>query len=335
LRAALLVALYAGGAQAGLGLTEIPGEERRGPVTVFYSSASASAPVERGPFRLEVAVDGKPARGNGRLVVVSHGSGGSPWVYTDLAAALVEAGFIVALPEHRGDNHRDSGGPGPESWKQRPREVAAAIDAVGADERFRPLLALDKVGMFGMSAGGHTALSLAGGRWSPRRLLEHCEAHLDEDFHGCVGLSARLTGGAFDGVKKSIALWVMRSKLDDATWYEFRDARIAAIVAGVPFAADFEPGSLAAPGPALGLVTARQDRWLVPAFHSDPIAAACTRCERVADFPRGGHGALLSPLPPGISGLLAELLADPPGFDRGEVAQANARIVAFLQRHLR
>jgi hypothetical protein len=73
----------------------------------------------------------------------------------------------------------------------------------------------------------------------------------------------------------------------------------------------------------------------VPAFHSDPIAAACTRCERVADFPRGGHGALLSPLPPGISGLLAELLADPPGFDRGEVAQANARIVAFLQRHLR
>jgi len=56
---------------------------------------------------------------------------------------------------------------GPDSWKRRPAEVSRAIDAVGQDARFAPLLALDKVGMYGMSAGGHTALSLAGGRWSP------------------------------------------------------------------------------------------------------------------------------------------------------------------------
>jgi predicted dienelactone hydrolase len=33
-----------------------------------------------------------------------------------------------------------------------------------------------------MSAGGHTALSFAGGRWSPAQLRRHCEAHLAEDF---------------------------------------------------------------------------------------------------------------------------------------------------------
>ena len=45
-------------------------------------------------------------------------------------------------------------------------------------------ISLDKVGMYGMSAGGHTALSLAGGRWSPSLLKAHCEAHIAEDRAG-------------------------------------------------------------------------------------------------------------------------------------------------------
>jgi hypothetical protein len=44
------------------------------------------------------------------------------------------------------------------------------------------LLSLDRIGMYGMSAGGHTALMLAGRRWPPPVLLKHCEAHLSEDF---------------------------------------------------------------------------------------------------------------------------------------------------------
>lgn len=99
--------------------------------------------------------------GNGRLVVISHGSGGSAWVYVDLASTLVADGFIVALPEHSGDNYKDKSGVGPEIWR-RPAEVSRAIDAVARGARFAPLLRLDKVGMYGMSAGGHTALTLAG-----------------------------------------------------------------------------------------------------------------------------------------------------------------------------
>src|SRR2546423_646321 len=90
--------------------------------------------------------------------------------------------------------------------KRRPAEVSGAIDAVGQDARFAPLLALDKVGVFGMSAGGHTGLSLAGGRWSPALLKAHCEADIAEDFQSCVGVMARLNGGFLDGMKKAIAL---------------------------------------------------------------------------------------------------------------------------------
>jgi predicted dienelactone hydrolase len=70
--------------------------------------------------------------GNGRLIFISRGSGGSPWVHTDLARALVTRGFKVALPQHQGDNYLDDSAPGPESWIKRPIEVSRAIDAPGS-----------------------------------------------------------------------------------------------------------------------------------------------------------------------------------------------------------
>jgi predicted dienelactone hydrolase len=320
-------------AQAAVGVTEIVGNDG-GPVTVFYSSSAEAQPLKRGPFTLHLAPQGAPARGNGRLVVISPGSGGSPWVHSDLARALVESGFVVAVPEHRGDNYKDLSAVGPESWKRRPAEVSQAIDAVGQDPRFAPLLALDRVGMFGMSAGGHTALSLAGGRWSPALFKEHCEAHIAEDFYSCVGLATRLNGDFLDGLKKTIAVTVIHWRFEDTTWYTHAEPRIAAIVAGVPYAADFDMGSLAAPRVPVALVTARQDKWLIPRFHSDRVLKACAACERLGDFPNGSHGALLSPFPPGRTGLAAELMNDPPGFDRSVLPEMDRRIAAFFRKHL-
>jgi predicted dienelactone hydrolase len=332
--AALALALICFTARAAVGLTQIAGADGDGPITVFYPSSGQAQAVARGPFTLEVAPGGAPVRGNGRLIVVSHGSGAVPWVYSDLARTLVDQGFVVALPLHKGDNFGDPGRPGPPSWKRRPGEVSRAIDAVGRDSRLAPLLALDKVGMYGMSAGGHTALTLAGGRWSPARMKAHCEAHIAEDFYSCVGLAARLTGGIFDGMKKTIALWVIRWKLSDTGWYTHDEPRIAAVVAGVPYAADFDMASLAKPRVPLAIVTARQDRWLIPRFHAERVLEVCAPCVHLADIPDGGHGALLSPPPPGLPGLAGELLDDPPGFDRKGLAEVDRKIAAFFRGHL-
>jgi hypothetical protein len=54
-----------------------------------------------------------------------------------------------------------------------------------------------------------------------------------------------LNGGLFDGMKKSVAVGVLRQRFDDETLVEHHDPRIAAAVAGVPAAADFDPASLA------------------------------------------------------------------------------------------
>jgi predicted dienelactone hydrolase len=331
---AAALALFAATAQTATGLTELPGREGDGPVTVFYPSDAPAQPVVRGPFTLQLAPRAAPVKGNGRLIVLSHGSGGAPWSHSDLARALADAGFVVAMPEHKGDNYKDHDLVGPESWKRRPHEVSRAIDAVATDARFGPLLRLDKVGMEGMSAGGHTALALAGGRWSPSRLKAHCEAHIGDDFPTCVGLASSLTGGLLDGVRKTIALAIVRSRLDDNAWYSHSDKRIAAVVAGVPFAVDFDPASLTKPPVPLGFVTARGDKWLNPKFHSDPVVAGCASCEKIADFAKGGHGALLSPLPPGATELLGEYINDPPGFDRTETAVVDQKIVAFFKKHL-
>jgi predicted dienelactone hydrolase len=227
----LAIALVAP-ARAATGLAELPADAISGPVTVFYPAAAPAAAVRRGPFTLDVAVYAPPASGNRRLVVISHGSPGSPWVHADLARALVESGFVVALPEHHADNYKDDSEPGPPSWRRRPAEVSRAIDRLGADPRFGPALDLDRVGMFGMSAGGHTALTLAGGRWSPSRLRSHCQQHLADDFHACAGPSLSLSGGLLDPVKLALVRTVINTKLDDGAWYTHPEPRIAAIVAG-------------------------------------------------------------------------------------------------------
>ena len=88
-------------------------------------------------------------------------------------------------------------------------------------------------------------------------------------------------------------------------------------------------------GPFTLEVAWQGDKWLLPRFHSDRVLRACAaKCERLADLPGGGHGALLSPFPPGLSGILADLLKDPPGFDRSALPEVNRRIAAFFRKHL-
>ncbi|GAC1604888.1 MAG: hypothetical protein NVS3B2_10870 [Ramlibacter sp.] len=335
----LLACLLAGAAawaQAGVGLTELPGVQGDGPVTVFYPSSTVDQPLRRGPFTLQGAADGAPVRGNGRLIVISHGSGGAPWVHSDLARALVGAGFVVAFPEHLGDNWKSVGDVGPVTWRRRPVELSHAIDSIGQDPRFAALVSMERVGMYGMSAGGHTALTLAGGRWSPSALRQHCELHLDEDFSSCVGLATQLRGNFLDGLRKAVSIRVLRYKLDDTAWYSHDEPRIRAVVAEVPFAVDFDPQSLAHPRVPLGIVQAGRDRWLTPRFHSGALLRSCQDCALVADVPTAGHGSLLSPQPrrENLSTIAADLLADPPGFDRSLVPATHARIVAFFRQQL-
>lgn len=308
-----------------------------GQTTVFYPTLATESVHRQGPFDLAWAANAVPAAGQRRLVVISHGSGGSPWVHADLARSLVAAGHVVAVPQHQGDNIDDPSSPGPDSWARRPREVSQAIDRVAGDPRLAPVLQLDAVGVFGGSAGGHTALSMAGGAWSASRFRDHCLQHMADDFSSCVGFITRLDGSWLDAPKLWLARRVIAWRFNDEQLQRHTDHRVRAVVAMVPFAADFDPASLAAPAVPLGLVTAALDVNQVPRFHAQAVLQACApRCQVLMHLANGSHGAMLSPLPPlGPGSLGAQLLGDPPGFDRqATLPRLHRCLSSFFTHHL-
>ena len=342
LRALLLAALTwllnsASHAQPlNLGFTQLT-QSDGGNTTVFYPTSATESHVTQGPFELSWAKDASPARGNGRLIVISHGSGGSPWVHTDLARELVARGFVVALPQHQGDNYLDPSSPGPDSWTKRPHEVSKAIDLVAKDPRLSAHLSLDAIGVFGGSAGGHTALSLAGGEWSSARFRDHCDRNIEIDFSSCVGFTTLLSGNWLDGIKTWVARCIISWRFSNDTVQRYLDPRVKASVAMVPFAADFVPESLAEPRVALGLVIAAKDVNQIPALHVEVVRKACEpRCQVIMYLPDAGHGAMLSPMPPLQQGSVASrLLSDPPSFDRtATLPVLHSRIAEFFSKTL-
>ncbi|MBC8070821.1 MAG: hypothetical protein IAG13_21015 [Deltaproteobacteria bacterium] len=132
-------------------------------VRLLYPTRESAAPHAFGPFMADVAIDAAIDGDALRLVVVSHGTGGTPWTHRDLALHLARGGFVVALVQHPG-NHRgdDSLANSAINLQNRPRHVRLAIDAAFADEIVGAQL-VEGVAMIGHSLGGYTALAIAGG----------------------------------------------------------------------------------------------------------------------------------------------------------------------------
>lgn len=97
------------------------------------------------------------------LIVVSHGSAGSYLSHHDTAAALADAGFVVAAINHVGDNAQDKSRQGYLSvFSTRPREIRRLIDYMTSTWPDKARLDPDNIGFFGFSRGGYTGLVLAG-----------------------------------------------------------------------------------------------------------------------------------------------------------------------------
>jgi predicted dienelactone hydrolase len=130
-------------------------------VRLLYPADAAQAPVAFGPFQLEVAMDAPVVGAGLPLVLVSHGTGSTPWLHRELAAHLARAGFVVALLQHPG-NHRGDDHLGGKAINlvNRPRHVRQVADAL-----FASLGAALAPGyaVIGHSLGGYTALAVAGG----------------------------------------------------------------------------------------------------------------------------------------------------------------------------
>ena len=150
----------------GLRTTRIadPADASGFPALLMYPSAVPSAPLALGPYTLDASRDAPLAPGRFPLLVISHGGGGSHLVYRDIAAYLARRGYIVAMPEHGGNNRDNNALEGTlANLVKRPRDISLTVDALCADPHLRDGVLADRVALIGHSMGGYTALAVAGG----------------------------------------------------------------------------------------------------------------------------------------------------------------------------
>lgn len=332
-------------ASAQVGLTQLQAGAL--PVTLVYPTAALARPRAFGQVTLQVAVDAAPRPGPHRLVLLSHGSGGS-WVSDHaLAATLARAGFVVAQPLHQGDNFRDTSRTGPDAWATRPVEVRQVIDLLAGHPAWQGLLQLDKVGVHGMSAGGGTALALAGGQWRTLDLLRHCLAQGEADigfcYNGLPDAAAQAPRRALYEQARGVPTLFLPTAIQQLQGGRTADdprpdARVASVSVSVPVVAMFTSDSLARIRVPVGVVSAGRDSMLPPAFHAARLLRDCPACLPLADLAGAGHMDLLAPFPAAVA--QAEAVRQPrggqleAGFDPAERDKAFQAIADFHRRNL-
>jgi predicted dienelactone hydrolase len=328
------------------------------PITLVYPTSAAAQTVTYGAFTVQIASNAAPlpasssaASGKRALIVLSHGTAGSALPEHTLAATLARAGFVVAQPEHRGDNWQDFSKAGPESWKTRPQDVSETIDAVARDTELAPLVDTRRVGVHGMSAGGVTGLVLAGAQWRMLNLVQHCAMNLDEDIGFCLnGLATQPSvqllrktqfamGRMLTETTAPASFKTLHGGASPSASADPRpDPRVVAVSLAVPVGVIFTPESLARMRIPVALSTSGDDGVLLPRFHSQHVVKHCTSCTTLSDHPKSGHFDWLSPWPASIARTVAATQMrgglPNPDFSPEERQKAFERIALFFKQTL-
>lgn len=289
------------GLNVGCRTVEAAGPDGHGtfPVKFLYPTMAAGQSERFGPYALDVAMEATVEGGDLLLAAISHGHGGTALVYRGLALHLARAGFVVAMPDHPGNNRNDNSLAGTSlNLENRPRHIRAVLDAAFADPVLGRHLLPGVVGLIGHSLGGYTALAAAGGR--PTAF-----AHETANGEACP------VPVVPDGRVKALVL------LAPAT---------------VWFMAD---GALADVSTPILMLTAEHDAH-TPEIHARIARGvpASTRIEHRV-VAGAGHFAFLDPFPPALCRPDFPPSQDPPGFDRPAFLEGmNAEIAAFLKEAL-
>jgi predicted dienelactone hydrolase len=266
---------------------------------------------------MDVAVNGALPAGRHPLIVMSHGTGGMALNSYDTAVALAAAGFVVVAITHTADNYQDqSDGFTRRNFADRPRHVTRVIDFMLSAWPGHAAIDPNRIGLFGHSAGGTTALIDAGGVSDFNRAVAFCRDN-PEDW-GCR--QARQRGAA--------------NAQNDGDPISEPDKRIRAVVVAAPaLAVTFQPNGLASVKVPVQLWVGAEDE-IVP-----DAALIRTLLPVRPDYhlvPRGGHFAYLSPCNEILSKAAPDICADPKGFDRIAFLRGFHRsVIAFYRKNLK
>ncbi len=161
----------------------------RFPLFLMYPTPVPSKKINLGPFSIKATPDAPVGNSQYPLVIISHGTGGNHLGYLTIAQYLAEQGYIVAMPEHYGNNRNNNDLEGTiENLINRPRHICLVIDVVSLDPQLKDHVQKNNTAVIGHSMGGYTALAVAGGSpWSESR--EKIEVNSDSRVKAIVLLA--------------------------------------------------------------------------------------------------------------------------------------------------
>jgi predicted dienelactone hydrolase len=247
---------------------------------------------------------------------MSHGTGGSFEGHYDTAIALAEAGFVVAAVTHTGDNYRERTQVG--RLENRPRHIKVLIDYMLASWRQHDTIDPSRIGMFGFSAGGFTALVTIGGTPDLSTVAPYCTAHPDE-------WSCRMIK------ERNISVSANTPAPD---WVH--DPRIAAAVIASPAVGyAFSAKSLSAVTVPIQLWRGDSDEILPHPNYAQAVYDRLAVKPEYHVVPNAGHFAFLAPCTPSLAAMVPEICHDPEHFDRTAFhREFNPAVVAFFKAKL-
>ena len=283
-------------------------------IGIWYPSPATPAPLSVGPTTMNVAVNA-PVRGTALpLVVISHGTGGSFLGHFDTALALADAGFVVVAVTHAGDNYADQSRS--VDILDRPRQVSRVIDHMLSTWEGRAAIDSSRIGIFGFSAGGFTALASIGGIADLFKVGPMC-ARYPQDF------ACRL-------LAKQTAPFAVPAPAD------VRDGRIrAAVVAAPALGYAFAPDGLAAVTVPVQLWRAENDVILPHPRYAEAVRLALPQPPDYRVVPGAGHFDFMAPCGPALASIAPDICSSAPDFDRARFhVEFNAQVVAFFAQSL-
>ena len=282
-------------------------------VALWYPTRDRAATVLIGDnpvfVGIEVVPEALPPDERLPLVVLSHGFGGHQGNLAWLAAALAEAGHVVATLDHPGTTTRDRRPGEPAVLARRAADVGRVIERLATD---RPtLIDRGQIAVIGHSLGAWTALQLAGARFSPDRALADCDER--PELAACEVL-------AWAGADDPQAAAILEA--------DRRDDRVTAVAAlDIGMARGFTEASLEAVNIPLLVVAAGGPNPRIPAaLESGHLMAHLPQATtRGLELAAAGHFSFMPACKPGAVELLA---AEEPGdeivcLDGGEVERAT------------
>ncbi|MEO6076770.1 MAG: hypothetical protein ABIP56_08200 [Dokdonella sp.] len=286
-------------------------------VTIFYPTVQMSRMVWLGISFAHLAPNGAVADGKHPVVVISHGTGASSISHLDTVMALAEAGNVVAAPLHNGDNFQDDSEVGTSDWFiDRARQIVRVNDFMLNQWTDHDHLDPQRLGLFGFSAGGTTALIVIGGAPDLGRVEPLCRSNPE---FVCQLKKSRVP-----------------MRIPAATEW-MHDARVVAAVVVAPgYGFTFEPNGLSA-------VSAHVQLWAGSADERLPLATNAGIVRRLLSEPpdfhlvdNAGHLSFLAPCSLVARLLVPRICTDRPAFDRKAFHEMfNDSVVAFFNKTLR